>query len=124
MEAQILQQTLEQYGLVGLIVAFLIVGPGFTYLKVRQAQVQSEAKARELLSDLARHTLERAEQLEHRLQAALAQVAAAESEVQYLRIQLVEAKLQVEYLSEQVALLQAARSESEPLRALFKAAEG
>lgn len=124
MEVQILQQTLEQYGVVGLIVVFMIIGPGFTYLKVRQAQAQAEAKARELLSDLARHTLERAEQLEHRLQATLAQLAAAENEVQQLHIQLIEAKLQVDYLSEQVAQLQAARAESEPLRALFKAAEG
>jgi chromosome segregation ATPase len=82
---ELFQQVLQQYGLIGLLVVFVVLGPLFTLMKAKNAQLQTEVKAQELLNEFARQERQRAERLEARLDAAQQQLDKAEAEVLELR---------------------------------------
>lgn len=127
---ELFEQAFEQYGLVGLVVAFLILGPGFTYLRTRNASVQAEMKAQTLLNRFAQDEHIQAERMEERLNAALVKLEDARQQVLDLRIELLKAqhdltemaklREQVQTLSRQVCDLEgqieAGRIENERLR--------
>ena len=101
----ILEQILQQYGLIGFLIAFIVLGPWFTYVKTKNAEAKAEAKARELLNDFARHEQQRADRLEGQLNAAQAKLDCAENDVMQFNVKLFEAQKQVEELTAEVARL-------------------
>jgi DNA repair exonuclease SbcCD ATPase subunit len=80
------QAILQQYGLVGLITMFLLMGPVFTLIKTRNMQAQTEQNAYAFLSEFARKEIQRAERLEERLNEAVVKHATLDKE----RLQLQE----------------------------------
>jgi len=89
---QLLQEVFRQYGLLGLFVVFVILGPGFTYFRTRAIRVQAEAKAQVILNAFAQMERERSERLEKRLDQTLRQLNLAEDEVANLRLRLAKAQ--------------------------------
>jgi hypothetical protein len=77
----IFQSVLQQYGLVGLITMFLLMGPIFTLIKTRNVRAQTELSAYALLNEFARKEIQRADRLEERLNEALAKHEALEKEL-------------------------------------------
>lgn len=86
----LLHQLFHQHGLVGLIIGFLILGPGFTFVRVRSVRARLEAQTQALLNDFARHESQRADRLEADLSAALTQLEAAEQEIARLQREVAE----------------------------------
>jgi exonuclease VII large subunit len=86
----LLEQAFQQYGLVGLLVTFLTLGPGFTYLRTKNACLRAESRAQELLNEFLREEREHADQLEERLNQTLARLDAEKEEVFELKMQLAQ----------------------------------
>ena len=86
----LLQQMFQQNGLLGLIIGFLILGPGFTWLRTRTIRVEAEAKAQELVNEFARQERQRADRLEEQFRTTLRKLTTTEDEVSRLRLKLVE----------------------------------
>lgn len=117
----LLHQLFHQHGLVGLIIGFLILGPGFTFVRVRSVRARLEAQTQALLNDFARHESQRADRLEADLNTTLTQLEAAQQEVARLRRQEAEneARLQeVDRLQQQVETLTRRIGELERLTVL------
>jgi DNA repair exonuclease SbcCD ATPase subunit len=89
----LLEQAFQQYGLVGLLVTFLTLGPGFTYLRTKNACLRAESRAQELLNEFLREEREHADQLEERLNQTLARLDAEKEEVFELKMQLARTQL-------------------------------
>jgi chromosome segregation ATPase len=89
---ELLQQAFQQYGLFGLVVVFLLLGPAYTYFRTRGIRAQAEANAQSLLNEFAQKERLRAERLEARLNEALQKLNAAEEEVAQLRLRLTQAQ--------------------------------
>ena len=105
---ELFEQAFETYGLVGLVIAFLVLGPGFTYIRTRQAQLHADVKAQTLLNRFARDEHEQVERLEQRLDDALGRLEVEREEVMQLRVSLFEAQrelLEMPQLREQVLTL-------------------
>ena len=60
----LLSQVFQRHGLVGLVIGFLILGPGFTYLRTRTIRVQAETKVQALVNEFARQERQRADRPE------------------------------------------------------------
>lgn len=95
----LLVQVFQQYGLLGLIIAFLVTGPGYTYLRTRSLRAEGEAHAQELVNEFARQERQRSERLEMKLSAAQRKLDTAEEEVAHLRSKLSEAQTQLEMVA-------------------------
>ena len=115
-----LHQLFQQDGLVGLVIGFLILGPGFTYFRTRTLRAQSEAKAQTLLNEFARQERQRADRLEGQLNTALRKLDSTEEEVANLRLKLAEAQNK---LDDMVALRQQVRKLTRWVRELQAAVE-
>jgi len=89
---ELLGQIFQQYGVVGLVIGFLILGPGFTYFRTRTIRVQAEMKAQELLNEFAQQERQRSERLEMRLTSTQQKLNTAEDEVSSLRLRLAMAQ--------------------------------
>lgn len=115
---QIVEQAFQQYGLVGLIVGFLVSGPGYTYIKTRNMHLKVENRAHELLQRYLQEERTHAAQLETRLEATLEQLEISRQEVFALTLKLNTAEHKLEAmsdLSEQVAALTRQVAELEEL---------
>jgi uncharacterized protein HemX len=99
---QLLEEVLKEYGLVGLLIVIVITGPGFTWLKTRNVEVQVEDRARELVAEFARHERQRADRLEQQLILTLDKLEKAEDEVMHLKFQLRHAEQELAVLWEQL----------------------
>lgn len=97
--SDLLAQVFQQYGLVGLIVFFLITGPGYTYLRTKSLRAQGEARAQALVNDFAKQERLRAERLEAQLNANQQKLDTAEEEVAHLHLKLSEAKAELEVVA-------------------------
>jgi uncharacterized membrane protein YgaE (UPF0421/DUF939 family) len=115
-----LHQLLQQEGLVGLVIGFLILGPGFTYFRTRTIHAQTEAKAQALVNEFARQERQRADRLEEQLNAALRKVESTEEAVASLRLKLAEAQNE---LGEMTTLRQQVRRLTRRVRELETAVE-
>lgn len=115
-----LHQLFQQDGLVGLVIGFLILGPGFTYFRTRTLRAQSEAKAQTLLNEFARQERQRADRLEEQLNATLRKLDSTEEEVSNLRLKLAEAQNE---LDDMAALRQQVRKLTRRVRELEAAVE-
>ena len=91
-----LQQLFQQNGMIGLIIGFLILGPGFTFLRTRTIRVEAEAKAQELVNEFARQERQRADRLEEQLRTTLRKLETTEDEVSRLRLKLIENQSKLE----------------------------
>jgi len=100
---ELLQQALQNYGPEGLLIAFLVLGPGFTYIRSRNTRLQMETKAQELLNQFLVEERKHGDQLESKLSVALVKLEAAKQEVVHLREQLVAMPV----LSEGLMVIQA-----------------
>ena len=88
----LLEQAFQQYGLAGLLVTFLVLGPGFTYLRTKNACLRAESRAQELLNEFLREEREHADQLEGRLNQTMARLEAEKEEVFDLKMRLAQAR--------------------------------
>ena len=88
----LLSQIFQQHGLIGLIVGFLILGPGFTYFRTRTIRVQAEVKTQALLNEFAIQERQRADRLEEQLNNTLRKLDNAEEEISKLRLKLAETR--------------------------------
>lgn len=79
------QQVLQQYGLPGLVITLLLVGPVFTFLRTRNLKAETEVKTQDLLNEFARQERARADRLEVMLNDALTKLDQSEHEVIQLR---------------------------------------
>ncbi|MEO8391768.1 MAG: hypothetical protein ABI700_02140 [Chloroflexota bacterium] len=95
----LLQQVFQQYGLLGLVIVFLIFGPGFTYFRTRTMRVEAEAKAQELLNKFIKQERLRADRLEKRLNETLHKLELAEDEVSQVRLRLSQAQSDLDEVS-------------------------
>jgi DNA repair exonuclease SbcCD ATPase subunit len=86
----LIQQAFEQYGLIGLVVVVLIVGPAYTYLRTRNLRLDAEVKAQEVLNRILVDERDHAEALENHLGATLERLDAAKDEVFHLRMELAQ----------------------------------
>lgn len=91
-----LQQLFQQNGMAGLIIGFLILGPGFTFLRTRTLRVEAEAKAQELVNEFARQERQRADRLEEQLRTTLHKLETTEDEVSRLRLKIIENQTKLE----------------------------
>jgi chromosome segregation ATPase len=89
---ELLQQAFQQYGLVGLVLVFLLLGPVYTYVRTRGIRAQAEANAQSLLNEFAQKERLRSERLEERLNETFEKLNAAEEEVAQLRLRLAQAQ--------------------------------
>ncbi len=108
MSGDLLQTLLQQHGLLGLVIGFLILGPGFTYIRTRNMRDEAEAKTQALLNEFAQKERERSERLEARLEETLQKLNQAEDEVISLRLKLAQAQSELEKvaaLREQIQVL-------------------
>lgn len=97
---QILEEAFRQYGLWGLFIAFLVLGPGFTYVRTENTRMQLESKAQELLYHMAREEHNQANRMETRLNEALDQLAEAREEIAQLKLDLQQAKHDLDHVSQ------------------------
>lgn len=88
----LLDQAFQQYGLLGLVVVFLLLGPVYTHFRTRTIRAQAETNAQQLLNEFAQKERLRAERLEERLNATFEKLNAAEEEVSQLRLRLAKAQ--------------------------------
>ena len=88
----LLQQAFDQYGLLGLLLTFLVLGPGFTYLRTKNACLRAESRAQEILNEFLCEERDHADQLEARLTATLDRLDAEKEETFTLKMQLAEAQ--------------------------------
>ena len=100
MVENLIEQAFRQYGLLGLLVAFVVLGPGFTYVRTKNARVQAETKAQELLNEFLREERDHAEQLEENLTATLTRLEEEKGEVFQLQLKLAQNAFQLEKLAE------------------------
>ena len=96
---ELLHQIFQQYGLLGLLIGFLVLGPGFTLLRTKTIRVQAEAKAQALVNEFARQERQRADRLEEQLRTTLQKLDSTEEEVSRLRLKLAETNSQLEEIS-------------------------
>lgn len=61
---ELLTQVFQQYGLLGLVITFLLLGPGFTYFRTKHIRAEAESKAQTLLNEFAQQERQRSERLE------------------------------------------------------------
>lgn len=88
----LLEQAFQQYGLVGLVIVFLLLGPVYTHFRTRAIRVQAETNAHTLVSEFAQKERLRSERLEERLNETFEKLNAAEDEVAQLRLRLTKAQ--------------------------------
>jgi len=100
MVENLIEQAFRQYGLLGLLVAFIVLGPGFTYVRTKNTRLQAETKAQELLNEFLREERDHAEQLEENLTATLARLEEEKEEVFQLQLKLTQNAFQLEKLAE------------------------
>jgi len=94
----LLQQVFQQYGLAGLLVAALILGPVLTYFRTRNLQTRVEARAQDLVNQFAREERQRAERLERQLRQTAGKLTRAEEELLHLRGQLADNQRELQAL--------------------------
>ncbi|MBL8133841.1 MAG: hypothetical protein JNL42_18410 [Anaerolineae bacterium] len=92
-------KVLDQYGLIGLIVFFLVTGPGYTYLRTKSLRAHGEAKAQELVNEFAAQERQRAERLEAQLDSAKRKLEVAEEEVAQMRLKLSESREELQSIA-------------------------
>lgn len=85
---ELLNQVFQQYGLIGLVIGFLLLGPAYTYFRTRGIRAQAEANAQSLVNEFAQKERARSERLEERLNDTMQKLNAAEDEVAQLRLRL------------------------------------
>ena len=86
----LLHELFQQYGLAGLLIGFLLLGPGLTLLSLRTIRAQAEVKAQALVNEFAQKERQRADRLEEQLRCALRKLESTEQEVARLRLKLSE----------------------------------
>lgn len=94
----ILEQVLQQYGPIGMLIAFLVVGPGYTYIHSKNTRLQTETKAQELLNEFARQERQRTDELERYLNQTLQRLDTAKDEVASLQVKLAHAQSDLEQM--------------------------
>ena len=92
----ILEQVLQQYGPIGMLIAFLVVGPGYTYIHSKNTRLEAENKAQELLNEFARQERKRTDELEKYLNQTLQRLDNAKDEVATLQVKLAHAQSDLE----------------------------
>jgi peptidoglycan hydrolase CwlO-like protein len=103
---QFLQEVLQQYGIWGLIIGFLITGPGFTYLRTKNVRLQAETHAQQLIQQVMKREQKRSDRLEGMVNTTQSKLDAAEARVTELTIELATALRQVKELKRQINELQ------------------
>ena len=86
----------REFGLWGLVIAFLVLGPGFTYIRTHNTRLQVESKAQELLYRFAQEEHDQANRLEERLNIALEELTTAREEIAQLKLDLQQARHELE----------------------------
>lgn len=102
---QLLEQALREYGLFGALIVFLILGPGFTYVRTKNARLRAESKALALVNEFAKYGQRRADALERQLKLTQVKLDEAEDTIVHLNARLATAQRQVEELKEYVTEL-------------------
>jgi hypothetical protein len=92
----LLEQVLQQYGLTGMLITFLIIGPIYTYIRTHNLQIRTETKAYEILNGYAQKESARADHLSEQLQTALMKLDQAEDTVFQLQLRVRENKNQIQ----------------------------
>lgn len=90
----------REFGLWGLVIAFLVLGPGFTYVRTHNTRLKVESKAQELIYRLAQEEHDQANRLEQRLDIALGELATAREEIAQLKLDLQQARHELETVSQ------------------------
>lgn len=89
---ELLKQVFQQTGLIGLLIVFLVTGPGFTYFRTRNIRARAEARAQEVVNQFARQERKRADRLEEQLTLTQTKLSSAEDEVSALHLRLATAQ--------------------------------
>lgn len=92
----LLDQVFQEHGLLGVLILFVLTGPGYTWVKTRNLQVQVEDRARELVAEFARHERQRADRLEKQLNFTQNKLEKAQDEVDRLKDRLKQAQRELE----------------------------
>jgi DNA repair exonuclease SbcCD ATPase subunit len=103
----LIEQAFNQYGLLGLLVTFLVLGPGFTYVRTKNTRLQTESKAQEILNEFLREERDHAEQLEKNLKDTLARLEGEKEEVFQLQLKLAQTEFELEKMGELLQRIQA-----------------
>ena len=82
----------HEFGLWGLVIVFLILGPGFTYIRTHNTRLKVESKAQELVYRFAQEEHDQANRLEDRLNIALEELSKAREEIAQLKLDLQQAQ--------------------------------
>jgi len=93
---EILDALLRDHGLFGLLIGFLILGPGYTLVRTRNLRVELAGEAQRLLNQYMREEMVRADVLEERLQQTSDQLQSAHRELFTLKLQFAQATYQLE----------------------------
>ena len=93
---ELLTQVFQQYGLLGLVIVFLLLGPAYTYIRTRGIRAQAEANTQSLLTEFAQKERLRSERLEERLNETFEKLNAAENAVAQLRLRLTKAQIDLD----------------------------
>ena len=100
MPEDILQQVMDEYGLLGFILAAFILGPGLVYVQMRQSKVKNEVNAQALISELLLEEHHHADELENELNQTTQKLLEAKEEVFRLKMALVESQGKVNGMPE------------------------
>ena len=96
----LIEQAFHQYGLVGLIVTFLVLGPGYTYLQTRDLRLKSESQAQNLLNTVLMDEMAHGDTLEEQLTQTQQRLEEAKGEVFQLQMELAETKHKLDVIPE------------------------
>ena len=95
---ELLKQVFQQHGLIGMLIVFLITGPGYTHFRTRNIRARAEAKAQEVVNQFAQQERKRADRLEEQLTLTQTKLSSAEDEVSALRLRLADAQSDLDEL--------------------------
>ena len=96
----LLKDAFDQYGVIGLLIVFFVVGPGFTYIRTRNTRNQMETRAQEIINQVFQEERQHADLLEERLNETQAKLETAKEEVFGLKYKLVQTEHCLEDLAD------------------------
>ena len=114
---QLFEAAFHEFGLWGLVIAFLVLGPGFTYVRTHNTRLKIETKAQELLYQFAQSEHEQANQLEMQLTQASQDLTEAREEIYQLRLDLQQAQHELEHVPQLRERVQSLNTQVDELEA-------
>ncbi len=94
------QQVYEQYGLMGVLLTLIVLGPGVMYVQMRQSRVRTETATQRVINELLLEEHQHADELEEELSQTTQKLLEAKEEVFRLKMELVESQYQIEGMPE------------------------